>query len=170
MENNFLEIKKHPTLDILVREDGAIYKKDMSGKYRWTFGVVHDKRGYLSTRIQNKNYKMHRIVAETFLPNPNNLPQIDHKDRNHQNNSVYNLRWCDNKTNNRNKTNNKCVYQYSKFGEFIKKWDYLIDAEQIGGFHRGDIWKCCEGKAKSAYGYKWSYEYIPEPEVIEPLW
>lgn len=57
-----------------------------------------DAHGYLRVRLKNgstdKNYFIHRLVANTFIPNPNNLPQVNHKDENPQNNIAENLEWC----------------------------------------------------------------------------
>lgn len=57
-------------------------------------------RGYLGVKLNGKNYRVHRLVAITYLPNPNNLPQINHKDENKHNNCLNNLEWCDAKYNN----------------------------------------------------------------------
>ena len=58
------------------------------------------KKGYLRVNLTNngktKHYKVHRLVALAFIPNKNNLPQINHKDENKKNNRVGNLEWCDN--------------------------------------------------------------------------
>ena len=63
---------------------------------------IHDK-GYLRVDLMNKNgkkhCKVHRLVAEAFIPNPQNKPQINHKDGNNQNNSVTNLEWVTNSEN-----------------------------------------------------------------------
>ena len=58
------------------------------------------EKGYLRVDLskdgKTKHYKVHRLVASAFIPNKNNLPQINHKDENKQNNRVDNLEWCDN--------------------------------------------------------------------------
>lgn len=62
-----------------------------------------DKNGYIRVRLSSCGkkitLKMHREVACVFLPNPDNKPQVNHKDGNKQNNSVNNLEWCDNSEN-----------------------------------------------------------------------
>ena len=66
-------------------------------------------RGYRAVVLCKNNKKtlisVHRLVALTFLPNYYNLPQVDHKDRNRQNNSIYNLRWVTLSEQNINKSN-----------------------------------------------------------------
>lgn len=62
-----------------------------------------DKKGYLRLRVtisrRKMSFKLHRLVAQTFIPNPDGLPQVNHKDGNKSNNSVDNLEWCTNKDN-----------------------------------------------------------------------
>lgn len=53
-----------------------------------------DRCGYRHTILNRKNRNIHRVIAETFIPNPNNLPCVNHKDGNKLNNSVDNLEWC----------------------------------------------------------------------------
>ena len=89
--------------------------KDFEGLY-WvsTWGRVKNSRDQIISQYDNykgypkvylfkkgKRYKkrVNRLVAMAFIPNPNNLPQVDHMDGNKQNNSVTNLRWVDNSTN-----------------------------------------------------------------------
>jgi hypothetical protein len=59
------------------------------GTYKKYLGVKLVKNG------KAKSYRVHRLVAMTYLPNPDNLPQINHKDENPQNNCLENLEWCD---------------------------------------------------------------------------
>lgn len=86
---------KHPTLGVLVREDGAVFVKD-KGRYtkghHWTYGELHNR--YLRVSINGKGYNVHRLVAEAFLPNPENKPTVDHWNRNTTDNRVSNLRWA----------------------------------------------------------------------------
>lgn len=83
-------VGKHPTLGVLVSEDGMVLMPR-----GWTKGssVRKDKK-YPGVRIHGHYYLVHRIVAETFIPNPENKPTVDHIDRNTSNNCVLNLRWA----------------------------------------------------------------------------
>ena len=116
--------------------------------------------GYLQVVLcKNGEKKMccvHRLVAQTFIPNPQNLPQVNHKDEDKDNNSVQNLEWCDQKYNNNYGTHNqrmaekksKPVIQYTKSGEFVKEWPSTIDVQRNLNYSQGNISNCCTGKLK----------------------
>lgn len=85
---------KHPTLGVLIREDGAVFNKlgkHNPPRYQWTFGGL-SSNGYLRVKIKKKSHNVHRLVAETFIPNPENKPYVDHINRNKTDNRVANLR------------------------------------------------------------------------------
>lgn len=93
-------VGKHPTLGVLVSEDGMVLTLARGSswgspiaKFNWNTGT-DDSKGYLYLRVRCKNYWIHRLVAETFIPNPLNKPTVDHIDRNPHNNSVQNLKWA----------------------------------------------------------------------------
>ena len=127
-----------------------------------------DKDGYLTVMLNNprKTFLVHRLVAEAFIPNPDNLPQVNHKDENKQNNVVINLEWCDVKYN--NEYNNgqkrraikrlKPILQYTLDGEFVREWESAKQAEREGGFNNVCICKCCRGHIKYHKGFRWSYK------------
>lgn len=117
-----------------------------------------------------KHYTVHRLVATSFIPNPDNLPCINHKDCNPLNNCVWNLEWCDYKYNNsygdaqRKRIENrtgltapKPVNQYSLTGEFIKEWPSASQVEKNLGYFKQIIRSCCIGKYRQAYGYVWRF-------------
>ena len=90
-----MRIEKHPTLNIWIREDGCIYlPQSYHTPAHWTFGTKH-RSGYMYVMVHKKNYRVHRLVAETYLTNPCNYSTVDHLDRDRENNAVSNLRYAD---------------------------------------------------------------------------
>ena len=86
-----------------------------------------------------KTFMIHRLVAQTFLDNPNNYTIVDHIDRNKMNNDVSNLRWVDNMTNARNcqrKINSKRKYFY---GAIDQKWRPLLEDNNYYASEDGEI-------------------------------
>lgn len=83
-------------------EDGSI-ECDYRGKLKRSFGCCNSKREpYKRLRIKKKKHFVHRLIATAFIPNPNNLPQVDHINRNKEDNRPINLRWVDNSENQKN--------------------------------------------------------------------
>lgn len=110
-----------------------------------------------------KNHSIHRLVAQAFIPNPNNYNIINHKDENTRNNCVDNLEWCSQSYNinygtRKEKVKNKLsisINQYDMDNNFIKKWNCMQDAIKFyNNFH---ICSVCKGLRKSASGYIWRY-------------
>lgn len=100
------KIKETKYPNIYVAENGNTYRKItlFNGKYSFIRYTTVSKQGYPRITVKvngkRKNVSIHRLVAETFIPNPNNYPIINHKDENKQNNNVDNLEWCTYKYNN----------------------------------------------------------------------
>lgn len=117
-----------------------------------------NRYGYLFVVLckdgQNKLYKIHRLVAEAYIPNPNNLPQVDHIDNDKTHNYVNNLQWITNRDNVR-KSNNKPVLQFTLDGEFIREWECAAD---VGREASRNILNCLKGRTKMAYNYIWKYK------------
>ena len=117
----------------------------------------------LNSRGKSKNFLVHRLVAMAFIPNPNNLPQINHKDENPQNNCVDNLEWCTldynlsygTRQKRMSQNRKRKVLQYSKTGQFIEEFDGAIDAEINTGVFRQNINKVILGKRHTAGGFIW---------------
>lgn len=148
-----------------------------------------NSKGYLSYRLnyEGKTYRVlsHRLVAIAFIPNPDNLPQVNHKDENKLNNHYSNLEWCDNNYNCNYGTRNQrlstantghkhstetkekirnasldrgniSVVQLDDEGNFIAEWKSVTFAAKSLGICN-HISDCCKGLRDHCGGYRWMY-------------
>lgn len=121
--------------------------------------------------------RVHRLVAMAFIPNPNNLPMINHKDEVPTNNNVDNLEWCDAKYNvnygsgneKRALSHSKPVLQYSLSGDLIREWRSATEAARELGFPQSGINWCCLRKPKynSCKGYLWKFKDDTSPVIFK---
>lgn len=126
---------------------------------------------YLRVQLYKNGQKempfIHRLVAQAFLSNPQNLPEVNHKDEDKSNNCVDNLEWVTRKENINYGTRTlraaeKCskkVLQFTKDGTFIQEWPSAYEIwHQLPKFRQSAICDCCNGKRKSAYKFIWRYK------------
>lgn len=141
-------MKKHPTLGIMVRSDGLVLHPAYYAanghvfvEEYWTRGY-YDKDGYLRVIINKKRYAVHRLVAETFKPNPENKPCIDHNNRLRDDNDYNNLSWVTYKENNYNTSRNlpigerKCDLSSEDYLKNRRKAQYYKDVEKTRAYRR----------------------------------
>lgn len=159
--------------------DRVIFNSD--GRKRLWKGIImkirKDRGGYLTCCLRKnskcKLLKVHRLVAQTLIPNPDNLPQVNHKDEVKTNNHVDNLEWCDSKYNvnygtaiqRRTETQlnslklSKPVLQIDKnSNEIITEYPSANEAARKLNINQGSISNCCNGNCKTYKGFKWKYK------------
>lgn len=126
-----------------------------------------DHKGYycvtLTRNAKGIQKKVHRLVAMAFIPNPDNLPMVNHRDECKTNNNVNNLEWCTAMYNSHWGTarercawNRTAVEQYDLDGNYIASYRSIMDAAKAVGISKQCIWLCLNRKgSKTSAGYIW---------------
>ena len=160
---------------------GRVRSVDRWSKYKGSDTIQAYRKGRLLRQFKTKcgyylvslsrdggtrHYSVHRLVAEAFIPNPDNLPEVNHKDENKFNNCADNLEWCTNIYNihygtriyrSLTKQHFKPVEQLTLDGRHIEYYQGVSDASRHVGANRCNISRACKGRYKTSYGYRWRY-------------
>lgn len=152
-----------------VSENGEVRNNELKRNLK----TAETYNGYLRVRINKKMIRVHRLVAELFIENPNGCTQVNHKDGNKKNNHFSNLEWCTAKENiahayktglkkvsYKNIKSPTPVIQMDLQNNPIKVYPSIRDAERETGIDNSRISKVCKGKKKTASGYKWQYAIL----------
>lgn len=168
----------------IVSDEGDIMNKNTGRILK----PIHDSRGYCQLHLYQNGIRttvmLHKIVADAFISNPENKPEVDHIDTDKDNNWVSNLQRVTRKENisnpltlqhmrdnhpkgdthpnygkrGSNAVTHKAVLQYSLDGEFIREWPSIIEAGEGTGVNSSCISSCCKGKLKTSGGYIWRHK------------
>lgn len=151
---------------VVLQKDGRV--KTLQGKLK---GLTPDVAGYLHVIMScnNKttmlNIRLHRLVALVFLPNPENKPEVNHKNGLKHDNRVENLEWATSSENRKHSYHvskrqhpKKPVYQLDKHtGEIIREWESASIAGEVLGIESGGIGKSCRDGRYSCGGFRWRW-------------
>lgn len=147
--------------EISVYDDGSIWIHRGSRNKR-RFGSTSPK-GYKRVLIRDNGRSrtvfVHRLVALAFIPNPDNKPQVNHKDGNKANNRPENLEWVTLAENMRHRS--KVLKSYPKRRVLCVDrgvmFESVSEASEETGINRTNITLCAQGRRKTAGGHKWAY-------------
>lgn len=156
----------------LIYEDGSVWSLT---RKRFLSQDPHTS-GYLRVTLWKEgkgiHKYVHRLVAEAFLPNPDNLPQVNHKDENKHNNCIDNLEWMSALDNTRYGTGikrriekqinspkrSRKIIQYDLNMTEVARYPSIMEAQRITGYANTNISKACKETFRTVGGYYWRYE------------
>lgn len=153
----------------LASKDGRVFSKNYNhtSKIAPLTGKV-DKDGYVELLIRTndgkrKYIRKHILIALAFISNPDNLPQVNHKNGNVADCDANNLEWCT-QSDNIKHSHRQLGWSKSmpilqmKDGKIINRFTSPYEAEEVTGIKHQNIWACLKGKQKTAKGFTWKYE------------
>ena len=125
-------------------------------------GTYQNGYKYVQIRSDNgelKNERIHILVAKAYVPNPDSLPQVHHKDEDKQNNLDTNLEWCTGFYNQQQSAykKHKAVEMLDLSSNVIQTFESIKDAATFVGCTSGMISKVCKGDRITTANYKWRY-------------
>lgn len=169
-----IEYKKEPIIgfeEYQIDTNGVVYNKNGSVK-KYSL----NPRGYCIVNLYVDNVRtgfgIHTLVAKQFIPNPDNLPQVNHKDGNKENNRIDNLEWCTAKGNirhafdvlHREPSGKKEIIGIDKYtNDVVYRFDSLANAGRYFSgnknfeYYQNSIWRVLSGKRKTYKGCYWKY-------------
>lgn len=133
---------------------------------QFSYGEYGHLQVVLSINNITKGIGVHVLVANAFIPNPENKPIVHHKDGNPENNHIENLMWVTPEEHAlihqfwkyAIEVTSKTVYQYSLDGNYVGQYKSTAEAAKSVNGTQSNISECCLGSQYTAYGYQWSYE------------
>lgn len=151
------------------------YRQSSRGRNKdyYILNPGRDTSGYLNCVLFKnkirKSYKVHRLIAQTFIDNPFNYTDVNHKNEIKDDNRIENLEWVTHEQNMRYGTIrdrmkqkmqsiSKQVIQYDLFGNKIKEWDSIREAARNNRVSGCNISNCCKGRCKTSGGYIWKFK------------
>lgn len=157
LNENYKDIKDYE--DLYEVSDTGLVRNKATGRI---LKLTRDKDGYLQVSLYKdgirKTYRVHRLVAQAFIPNPNNYSEVNHIDENKTNNNVENVEWCSRQYNNEYSLS-KPVCKYALDGRLLNTYKSIKEASKQTGIAQGNICRCCRGKdgSMTAGGFIWKY-------------
>lgn len=140
-----------------ITEDGKVW----GYRHQGFMAQRKNRGGYLYTGLRKNGkrlwYETHRLVATTYIPNPGNLPQVNHKDEDKTNNHISNLEWVTNKENSNHGTRNTRIAATHSNPVYCVELDRVFPsgkvASQMLGICAYGIYQTCRGNQKQTHGY-----------------
>lgn len=146
-------------------------------RYKKVLKPYIDREGYRGVLLKNKGFEKHfrisRLVATVFVPNPQGKEIVNHIDMRRDNDCASNLEWCTQQENVAHSYNHgkyighghKSVSQF-KDGVFVKSWPSVSDASRALSIPSSNISKCLHGIRRKAGGYEWRFS--PITRIVDP--